>query len=177
MIALLLDTETTGLFTHPTAKIEKQPHIVEFYGCLYDLQNEKLIDEYDTLIKPPIKIPPEASKKTHIYDETVADSQPFVAHAGNIGALIERAPLVIAHNASYDQEILDVEFRRLGVTLKWPKLLCTVEATVHLKGYRLSLTALHETLFGKTFPEAHRAKQDVEALTRCCVGLYKRGEL
>jgi DNA polymerase III epsilon subunit-like protein len=177
MIALIFDTETNGLVYNRSKKIEKQPYIIEFYGCVYDISKGKVLKEYEALIKPPEKISAEITKITKIDNDMVADKEPFAFHAEAIFAIIEEVPLAIAHNASFDHEVLSIEAERLGRKITWPKLLCTVEATVHLKGFRLSLTALHEMLFGKTFPEAHRAKQDVEALTRCCVELFQRGEI
>jgi hypothetical protein len=61
--------------------------------------------------------------------------------------------------------------------IKWPDKICTVEQTVHLKGYRVSLSVLHETLFGMPFTGAHRAKVDVSALLFICKELYRIGEL
>jgi DNA polymerase III epsilon subunit-like protein len=84
---------------------------------------------------------------------------------------------VIAHNLSYDRDMLNIEFQRLGHFIAWPPGLCTVEQSVHYKGYRLNLTGLHEYLFGQPFAGAHRARPDVEALTRCCVEMFKRRDL
>lgn len=177
MIATILDTETTDLIANRKLKLARQPYIVEFYGVMQDLASGEVFKEVDTLIRVPVKIPEKSSKITGIKDEDLKDAPVFSEVADRIADLIESAPLVIAHNASFDQEMIDIEFERLGRKLKWPKLLCTVEATVHLSGFRLSLTAMHDKLFGKGFPEAHRAKQDVAALARCCVELYQRGEI
>lgn len=179
MIATILDTETTGLIANHSVKIDRQPHIVEFYAGVFDLRspNESPIDEVETFIRPPIKMPADAAKITRITDETLKDAPVFSQVADPIADIIERAEVVIAHNASFDREMIDIEFERLGRKLQWPKLICTVEATIHLTGFRLSLTALHEKLFGEKFPEAHRAKRDVAALTRCCVALFQRGEI
>jgi DNA polymerase III alpha subunit (gram-positive type) len=84
---------------------------------------------------------------------------------------------VIAHNASFDQEAINIEANRLGRIIKWPTCRCSVEQTIHLKGKRLTLGALHEHLFGARFDDAHRARADVMALVRCCCELHKRGEL
>jgi len=43
-----------------------------------------------------------------------------------------------------------------------------------LKGYRLKLAQLYEHLFGETFPDAHRARNDVQALRRICVELCRK---
>jgi hypothetical protein len=68
-----------------------------------------------------------------------------------------------------------LEFERLKRTIKWPRPICTVESTVHIKGARLSMTKLHKYLFDADFPDAHRAKPDTQALIRCAVELYRRG--
>lgn len=177
MLALIFDTETTDLTRNRLLRLDRQPHIIEFYGCLKEIEDDVILEEIDTLIRPPVKVSDKISKITHIDNDMLADAKVFSQVADDIANLIEKAPVVIAHNASFDQEIIDIEFERLGRKIKWPKLICTVEATLHLKGYRLSLTALHELLFGETFPEAHRAKHDVIALARCCSELLKRGEI
>jgi len=94
--------------------------------------------------------------------------------------MIGKAQFFTAHNLAYDMEMLEFEFKRLNDTLKglWNKpLICTVEQTVHLRGIRLSLSALHEYLFNEKFEGAHRAKADVQAQVRCFMELKKRGEL
>ena len=63
------------------------------------------------------------------------------------------------------------------IECEWPRLCCTVENTEWLHGHRLSLSALHEELFGEPFSGAHRARTDVAALTRCYLELVKRGDL
>ena len=71
-------------------------------------------------------------------------------------------------------EMLDLEADRIGTKIVWPKGICTVEATIHLIGRRMTLSELYQHLFGDSFAGAHRARRDVEALVRCCVELKKR---
>lgn len=177
VIVFLFDTETTGLLDSHLIPLAKQPHIIEFYGCLADLSTGEIIGEIDHLIKPPVPISEEITRITGLTDEALKDSPPFAAVAGRIRAAIEDAPRVVAHNLSYDREMIDIEFERLEQKVKWPRLLCTVEATLHLKGFRLNLTGLHEHLFGEGFPSAHRARNDVQALLRCACELHRRDEL
>ena len=69
-------------------------------------------------------------------------------------AFFETVDMVVAHNVSYDMGVMDFEQMRVNPDEKfpWPAMqLCTVEATEHLKGHRLNLTALHEHLFGCKF--------------------------
>lgn len=175
-IALVFDTETTGLIRNGVLPLDRQPEIVEFYGCYVDLESGKIIKELERVFKPSRKMGDDVIKIHGITNEMVEKAPPFAAFAREIMEFIEGADVVIAHNLSYDLEIVELECcKRLGEAIAWPRKLCTVEQTAHLKGYRLSLTVLHEMLFGEKFPSAHRARHDVIALTRCCVELRKRG--
>jgi DNA polymerase III epsilon subunit-like protein len=173
-LATLFDTETTGLIDNHTIKLDKQPHVIEFYAGVFDLKSGKLEGEYDTLIKPPVVISDEITKITGITNEMVVGKQSFSHHASAIFSFLTRGKINIAHNMSFDQEMIDIEAERLGHVVKWPRNICTVEQTVHLKSHRLTMTALHEHLFGEKFEGSHRARVDVQALARCCVELHRR---
>lgn len=174
MLTMIFDTETTGLVRNHLKKLDDQSSIIEFYGCVANLANGDIIEEYETLVKPPKPLPPEIVKITNLTDSMLENSPPFAAVADEIRVFIERAPVVLAHNFSFDQEMVDFEFERLGRKLNWPPAICSVEQSIILKGHRLTLTALHEFLFGFKFVDAHRAKVDVKALVKCCTELYKR---
>lgn len=177
MIITCWDTETTGLVNNHVMPLDKQPELTEAYFCTVNLETGEILAEWESLFKPSQPISDEITRITGIDDALVADAPAFKDKADEIAAFIEGSPIVCAHNLSFDKEILDLEAERLGRTIKWPPLLCSVEASVHLLGYRLTLTALHEHLFNARFPEAHRARNDVQALVRCMCELYRRGEL
>lgn len=186
MKAVLFDTETSGLVRNRTLKLDSQPEIIEFYACVCDLKKGRIIKEYDTLIKPakPLLDKPLPGDKKTITEITGIDnkmlekSKPFSAHIKAIASILSAAPVVIAHNASFDREMVEIELERCGIKdFKWPKLICTVEQTIHIKGFRLSMSNLHQELFGEPFTGAHRAKADVAALLRCCMELHKRDVL
>lgn len=83
---------------------------------------------------------------------------------------------MVAHNLPFDRSMIANELLRLGKLLHFPwpmSHVCTVEKTLHIEQRRMSLTKLHEHLFGKGFQDAHRTKGDVEALTRCYLELCK----
>lgn len=188
MIATIFDTETTGLLQNRTMKDGALPEVIDFYGAVVDLAasveagSPVILREYETLIKPsrPLGDKPNPGDKktttqiTGITNEMLAQAPRFAEVAGNIAAILEAAPFGIAHNVSYDHEMIEIEMGRCGKAVRWPRLICTVEATAYLKGKRLTLTALHEYLFSAPFPDAHRAKPDVAALIRCCVELFRR---
>lgn len=178
MMAILFDTETTGLVENRTIADDRQPEIIEFYGCLANLENGEVSRELDVLIRPRhLPLPDKIIKITGITTEMVSPASSFVAVASDIAEILEAAPLVIAHNASFDREVIDIEMARIGRTVAWPRLACTVEQTVHLTGFRLTLSTLHKELFDEDFVGAHRAAVDVKALLRCAVELHRRDML
>ncbi len=179
MMAFIFDTETTGLIENRLRKIDKQSEIIEFYGCLANLETGEIIHDYETFIKPKAKRNEETMKKTRslITDKMLAEAPSFAEVADTIRDNLEHAPMIIAHNAAFDKEIVDIEMERINQVITWPRTLCTIEQTMHLKGCRLSLTNLHEFLFGEPFSDAHRAKHDCLALLRCCVELKKQGAI
>lgn len=175
MKAFIFDTETTGLINNRRLPLDKQPHITEFFGVTVDLATGKMGKKVSTLVKPPIHISGEITRITGINDATVADAPPFADVADVIFKAIEKAPVVIAHNLSYDVDMCELEAERLGRKIEWPRKVCTVEQTIHIKSFRLNLSRLHEILFGSPFAGAHRAEADVMALVKCCIELHKRG--
>jgi DNA polymerase III epsilon subunit-like protein len=176
-LVMLFDTETSGLVSNRLLRLEMQPEVIEFYGCLVDLGSPNLMPtwEYQTLIKPKKAISAEITKITGLTNDDLKDAPPFAQVADTIAKAIESAPVVVAHNIAFDMAMLEIEFERLERKLNWPEKICTLEKTIYIKGYRLSMSRLHEYLFGVPFAGAHRAKVDVAALTRCAAELHKRG--
>lgn len=172
--AFVFDTETTGLVQNRKIALDKQPEIVEFYGCLVDLTDGHIVEEFETFLKPKRPIGDDTIKIHGITNEMVSGAPAFKEVAKSIQEIVTKAPVVIAHNLKFDIDMVEIEFERLGAIIDWPRKLCTVEQTEHIKGYRLNLSALHEHLFGEKFSGAHRARVDVQALVRCCVELRKR---
>lgn len=179
MIANLLDTETSGLIDNHSIKLERQPHVIEYYARRTNLASGEFISDLEMLIAAPVKLDAKITEITGITDELLAGRPLFASDevALRIAQDIESSEVIIAQNASFDKEMLDIEFERLGRKLAWPRIICTVEATIHYKGFRLGLQALHEYLFNEPFADHHRAKPDVLALERICIELFKRGDL
>jgi DNA polymerase III alpha subunit (gram-positive type) len=174
MKALVFDCETTGLILNHTVRRELWPEVIEFASCLIDWDTGEKLETFSTLIKPAKAVSAEITKITKIDNAMLADQSPFADLASEIKSRIEQADLAIAHNASFDVEMIDMEYDRLGQKLVWPRILCTVEQTVSLKGFRMNLGLIHEHLFGLEHEDAHRADTDVRALTRCVVEMRRR---
>lgn len=187
MQVILFDTETTDLVRNTGLPLEKQPKIIELYAKKLQLPVDawgnkdewETLGEFDMLFNPGMPIPEEVVKITHITDEMVKDAPSISEHWADIVDFFSGADHDVAHNLAYDRQIMAFEQARHG-TGEFPfakKGICTVEGTLHLKGFRLNLQALHEELFGEGFPEAHRAKNDVEAMERCFKQLWEDGEI
>ena len=180
MRAFLFDTETTDLIANSLIADRHRPFIIEFFGQTMELVDGEWhkVDELEFFCKPPTAVSDEVTRITGITNDDLKGAKPFRDHADSVRELIERADEVVAHNLSYDEAVVDFEFERLGQQVGWPPgKICTVEATEHLKGHRLRLADLHEHLFGEKFQGAHRARADVEAMTRCFIELWDRGEI
>jgi len=174
---LFMDFETSGLLKPSPVPLNKQPHAIEYYGCIVDSETLEIESDFDTLIKPPVPITKEITKITGIKQEDVVESPSFASVAKHIEEQLSICDRMVAHNATYDGEIMRIEFERLGKSTEIPKLICTVEQSCHILGYRLKLNDLHEHLFGERFSGSHRAKEDVRALLRCYRELVRRGEI
>ncbi len=178
MFIAAFDTETTGLIDNHTVKLDKQPEIIEIYACIFNDRDGKIKHEFNTFIKPKVPITQEITKITGISNAMVKDAAAYSFHSKQINSMLNDAPVLTGHNLSFDTEMVAIENERCGLPpLKLNRQICTVEQTLHLKGFRLSLSNLHEYLFGEPFEGAHRAKVDVHAQIRCYMELKKREEL
>lgn len=102
---LYVDVETTGLSAESDRIIELGLVAFEFdvEGRIY-----RLLDDLSAFEDPGVPIPPEIERLTGITDEMVAGKRlPDAA----VSAWLERAHLVIAHNAAFDRPFLE---RRLA---------------------------------------------------------------
>ena len=177
LTACCFDTETTQLINNSLMKLDKQPRLVEFCGIIVDLKG-RVIEEKEFICNPGIEMPDEAAKITGLTTAELRKYPPLDGLFDDMVDFIGRADRVVAHNLSYDFNVIEFEAKRLGKTVVWPKSrVCTVESTEHLKGFRLGMMALHGHLFEVGFDKAHRARPDVEAPVRCYVELVKRGEV
>lgn len=175
-VLTVFDCETTGLHPSGLADDKMKPELIEFMAIKMDIDTKTKIKEYEFLVKPKRAISKESVKITGINDEMVQNEQPFSFYVTDIRDALENTDAVVAHNLSFDMEMIDTEAKRCGIEIKWPsRLICTVEQTIPIRGYRLKLSELHQELFGMKFDGAHRARQDVEALTRCVELLFDRG--
>lgn len=179
MRVVVFDTETTDLIHARARPLKDQPYVVELAAVKIELQRDgswEPAGSYDQLIQPPVPMSLDAARITGLSDEKLSEAPRFPRVSNSIRDFLEDADMVVAHNLSFDMQMVDIEFMRLAQVVGWPgKRTCTVEATEHILGRRMKLIELHEHLFGEGFPAAHRAMNDVKALERCFIELHKRG--
>lgn len=181
MKAIVYDTETTDLIANSALTLDKMPHTIEFYACLLEEQPDggwEQIDELDLLMKPPYPITEQITKITSITNEMVADCPKIGQVFDKIIEFFARGDMMVAHNLSYDRQVILNEAKRLNKKIKYPDWeVCTVEVSEPLFGRRVNLNDLHEHLLGERFADAHRAKHDVQATVRIFKYLWNMGEI
>lgn len=177
--ATVWDTETTGLIKNRSIANDLQPEIIEFCALAVNLATGEILCEYYTKLKPrkyPMSDDVLKVSKVKLTNDMLKDAPSYEQMRKKIVMCLEQWPMVIAHNLSFDMEMIEIENERICVApMRWPRKVCTVEATVHLKGYRMGLSDLYAYLFkGEKFPDAHRAQADTRALARVATELYRR---
>ena len=193
IVAVLFDTETTGLLKPKVSDIHLQPQVIEYYGMKVVHRADGVIekvDEFETYLRPAKEFNESViTKITGITNAMVKDAPTFFDIHEDLIAFHAGATRKVAHNAAFDVAMVKNEVLRLYAdgnlteeqAVDWighydaSKALCTVQKTMFIQQRRLSLTNLHQELFGKPFENAHRARNDVEALFDCYAELCNRG--
>lgn len=176
------DLETTGLLKPDVNELRYQPYITELYFVKLDwnleTQQFDFVDEIETFVKPPIPISEEITRITGITDLMLMNARPFPSVYPALCDFFLGETTFVAHNVSFDLGVLLCELRRMGREYQFPwtmRQLCTVELSMQLEHKRLSLGKLHEYFFGAPHADAHRARNDVEAMVRCFGEMIKKG--
>lgn len=155
VIFSFLDVETTGL------EPSRGERIVEI-GILR-CQNGKVLREFDSLIHPEKKIPPEVQAIHGITDEMVRKSPKFAQVFAPVQEML-RGSVLVCHNAPFDVGFLQAEFKRLGA----PFPNCPILDTLSLarRQFRFGSNTLGSVArqLGISTDGWHRALSDVRIL-------------
>ncbi|HTR54403.1 MAG TPA: 3'-5' exonuclease [Kofleriaceae bacterium] len=129
-------------------------------------------------IKPTVPIAPAAQAVHGITMEDLAGCPAFAAFADEIAAVFAEAEVVVGYNLSFDIDMLQAEYARLGL----PPLALAGKKIVD--AFRLwqqceprSLQHAHRRFAGGEFAAAHSASADVAATGRVLVGMLAQFEL
>lgn len=147
---VIVDVETTGGSTNASKIIEI---------ALFKHNGVEVIDSYSTLINPETPIPFFISKLTGITDSMVKDAPRFEEVSQQIMDF-SAGCVFVAHNVSFDYNMLRHEFRLMNIDYRLPHL-CTVRASRYvLPGHEsYSLGKLTRSL-GIELNGRHRAAGD-----------------
>ena len=193
LVVILFDTETTGLLKPKVADIHLQPQVIEYYGMKVVHRADGVIekvDEFETYLRPAKEFNESViTKITGITNAMVKSAPTFFDIHKKLLEFYSGVDRIVAHNCAFDDAMVKNEYLRLATDeqitvdefndaiaqINSMKKLCTVQKTMYIQQRRLSLTNLHQELFGKPFENAHRARNDVEALFDCYAELCKCG--
>jgi len=144
-----LDLETTG--------IERSSRIVQIGTKLYTPEGE--VRDWWSLVNPGIPIPKGASDKHGIWDNDLLEKPRFEEIAPTLAQLFVNADIA-GYNVKFDCDILNAEFKRVGVST--PVLTPSLDALRlwHLVRPRTLSHASREFL-GKEHAGAHDAMADI----------------
>jgi DNA polymerase-3 subunit epsilon len=179
MRILFFDTETTGLpkdWKAPVEKLDNWPRLVQIAWQVYNIEGD-LLEEHEYIIKPVgFIIPAEASAVHKITTEKALEKGVDLLTILKVfSSSVKSCGLLVAHNYSYDYNIMGSELLRNGLenTLKNKEHICTQKASTDFckistpKGYKWpKLEELYDRLFNETF-NAHDALDDIRATSRC----------
>ncbi|NCD01019.1 3'-5' exonuclease [bacterium] len=185
---LFFDTETTGLpksFKAPMSDLDNWPRLVQIAWENYSGDGD-LLESFSYIIKPEgFVISDEVAKIHRVTQERAMKEGVNLRDVLNkFYKHLNKNEFAVAHNFSFDENIVGAEFLRAGMGDVFSKVrkVCTMKGTVDIckipahNGYKWpNLTELHKMLFNEDFPDAHDALVDVKALARCFFELKNRG--
>jgi DNA polymerase III epsilon subunit family exonuclease len=112
-----LDIETTGLSPWFGDRICQIAVVVT--------EGRRIKSTLDLLLNPERTLSPAAARVNALDESELAKAPRFAEIADQLDALLKDAVLV-CHNAKFDMEFLDSEYRRIGRTAEFPNLIDTL---------------------------------------------------
>lgn len=165
--------------------VENWPRVIQLAWAFYDA-DFKLVQKQVDLIKPDgWTIPKEKFWIDNGFDQAISEAEgiPISTCLTTFRDKLEDTKYLVAHNMSYDHNVVGAEFIRLGLRSKnKPTKICTKdEATDYCQipgkfgSYKWpKLEELHQKLFDQGIDNAHDALVDVEACARCFFELVRQ---
>jgi DNA polymerase III epsilon subunit-like protein len=171
---LFVDTETTGADT-------AQDHIVEVAFLLAEYRGVTPlagIDEFSSLVRPPVPVPPEASAVHHITNAMLEEAPSTADLHETVRGLSERAAFICAHNLPFDMAMLQRGFPGVFTGFTEARRIDTLRLSRHcfsdIPSHGLQALRYRHGLDGAVLPgDAHRALFDtrlVKALLDLILG-------
>lgn len=172
---LVVDLETTGLPINrdaPASDIDNWPRIVSISLLLYT-KNGNLVEEYYTLIKQVLPIPPEAINIHKITTEEANENGIYFTElALKLQYFSTRSSVFCAHNIDFDYKVLQAELKRHKFKNYFTrhKKICTMVKGRKVTGRNNKLLNLVEECYGATLGNqnlTHNASIDSRLAAAC----------
>lgn len=194
---LFFDTETTGLIPRDLDP-EKIPYIIQLSFIEYDLSSNTILKTYNEYINidKTVVISDEITTITGITREKCNTGVPIQdALIAFYGSYL-MADAVVAHNISFDKQMILNEYKRHSKNLEnlFPLYILRLETQMEFCTMRMGLlhtnfwlknkngkpfkknpklNELYETLFETKLENAHDALVDTTACMNCFIKMYK----
>lgn len=192
-IEFFIDVESTGLINrHIDLHHESQPRVAQV-GYIV-AEDGKIVEQASHLVKPHgwYDMPDSAEEIHHIsHDSCVRHGYHPVFVFNKIADLIEKADTVIAHNYSYDSQMIFRELRILDPEYHWDQskpYVCTMQEMIDIcqlpsanakyKDHKWpKLIEAYRHCFGEDFEGEHDALYDIQACFKIYRWLVENGHL
>ena len=164
---VVVDLETTGLDANGAAILE--------IGAIR-LSQLRIVDRFETLLRPPGKLPRAIVALTGIHDAMVAEAPTQRRALRSFARWLDRTPTApfVAHNASFDHRFVSRALDLCGLPPYRGAVLCTRKLArrliPELGRYNLDQLCAH---FGIANRARHRALGDAEATARALLDLLE----
>ncbi len=177
------DLETTGLFNNKHEIVE----IGAVKFTVYDdggIIRPKEISTFQTLVKPPMMIPDEATRINHITNAMVENAPPISDALRKFTIFCGQSAILVAHNADFDTGFLHVAYTKHPQILPGNPIVDSLRIAKsilpELKSHKLGdLAHMFQRIKGQirlsiNNEEMHRAVYDCEMLMEVFVALLRR---
>ncbi len=167
---VVVDLETTGLDVDGASILE--------IGAVR-ISRLRIVDRFETLVRPPGKLPLAIVALTGIRDAMVAEAPTQRPALRSFARWLDRTPTApfVAHNASFDHRFVTRAFDLCGLPPYCGVVLCTRKLArrllPELGRYNLDQLCAH---FGISNRARHRALGDAEATARALIDLLEIAE-
>ncbi len=177
------DLETTGLFKNKDEIVE----IGAVKFTVYDdggIVRPKEVATFQTLVKPPMMIPDEATRINHITNAMVENAPPINDALRKFTLFCGQSAILVAHNADFDSGFLHVAYTKHPQILPGNPIVDSLRIAKsilpELKSHKLGdLAHMFQRIKGQirlsiNNEEMHRAVYDCEMLMEVFVALLRR---
>ncbi len=164
---VVVDLETTGLDVNGASILE--------IGAIR-ISQLRIVDRFETLLRPPGKLPRAIVALTGIHDAMVAEAPTERRALRSFARWLDRTPTApfVAHNASFDHRFVSRALDSCGLPPYRGAVLCTRKLArrliPELGRYNLDQLCAH---FGVANRARHRALGDAEATARALLDLLE----